>query len=161
MKTLISVALILISCVSYAANTISRVIPASSAVNFVSGSLNASQFILSSSTTNVGYVTLFDAPTGVLTNITPANITSGVYATNYITSYTNFFGIQNNFTNISLVTYSITNAATTNYYPSILSVNAGTNATTVVPDVNYFFSRGLTVTNVGAGSVTFSVTYQQ
>jgi hypothetical protein len=159
MKTIFSLIAAVLFAVNIHAATVATSVIQAGTSNVVTGSLKATQFVLVSGTTSAARVDIYDSPTAVLTNTLPAYITLGSYVTNYITSYTNYFGVQNNFTNVALVQYSITNAATTNVYPLILTLTAGTNQTVVVDGVDYFFSRGLTITNTGVGTATVSATY--
>ncbi len=159
-KLLTIVAAAFIAASTYAATSAAS-ITAAGVTNMVTGALSASSFILTSPANAATRVVLYDAPTVVLTNVVPSYITSGAYATNYITSYTNYFGVQNNFTNVALVHYSITNAASTNTYPILLTINAGTNETVVIADVTYNFTRGLSVSNAALGTASFSVVYTQ
>jgi len=158
MKRLL-ISLIALIAVSIQAATVATTVIQAGTSNVLTGSLVASQFVLTSGAASAARVDIYDSPSAVLTNIVPAYITSGSYVTNYITSYTNYFGVQNNFTNVALVQYSITNSAATNTYPRLLVITAGTNETVAIQGVNYGFNSGLTITNTGVGPATVSVTY--
>lgn len=128
------------------------------------GSVKLTQIIAScpgtNYTTNVVFV---DTPNNSLlyTNAAYSNTLS--YATNYVITYTNYYGRTNNLTNLVLV--DVTNnlvAATTNNYPQrLIFALAGSNTSVRFDQVNYYFVEGLWVTNSGPGAVTLTITYQQ
>lgn len=127
------------------------------------GSVKIQQIIVTTPGTN--YTTNYefiDTPTNwlVFTNSAYSNILS--YATNYVTTWTNYYGKVNSDTNIDLVDITNAVAASTNYYPvRIIGSVPTNNATAVLSGVNYYFVSGLWVTNSGPGAATFTITYQQ
>jgi len=124
------------------------------------GSAQITQVILTAPANNTASVTMVDSVTNILTYTNASYITLGSYVTNYITTYTNFFGTVNSFTNAALVDYSITNAATAYSYPNLLTVTAGTNSSVMIPYPQTFnFRNGVYATNTGSGSLTLTVTY--
>jgi len=147
------------------AETLSVTIPAGGITNTsavaLSGTIKITQFILTSTATADGLIEAYDAPGTSLIYTNPAYIDVRSYATNVITCYTNFFGIQNCFTNVALVDVARTNVATTNTYPKRIVAAAGTNSSAVFGGVNYYFHQGILVTNTGPDSVTITATYQQ
>ena len=103
---------------------------------------------------------LIDTPTNSLTYSNSAYTTTISYATNYISTWTNFYGVTQSWTNISLVDVSFTNAASTNAYPvrAILSAAAGSVVT--YNNLNANFYNGLWATNLSTATNTLIVTYK-
>lgn len=156
--------LLLVGSLSYGA-TVSKTIPVAGFTNLLtaplSGSTKITQIIVTATTTNNAYVTLVDTPTNSLVYTNPSYVTWGSYQTNYITTYTNYYGVTNAFTNIAMVDYYITNAASTNPYPVRVTASALTNTSSIFDGVNYYFVNGVWATNTGVGAATVTITYQQ
>lgn len=103
----------------------------------------------------------FDAPSTVLTNVVGAYTNTLTYGTNFVTTWTNFWGGTNSVTNIAIVEVSNPVIASTNTYQIRLApVGTGTTLTKY-DNVNYYFVNGLTITNSGTGTATIGITYQQ
>jgi hypothetical protein len=141
-------------------------IPSGTMTNFPinGGSVKVTQIITTAAGTNYSTNIVFvDTPTNwlVFTNAAYSNTLS--YATNYVITYTNYYGRTNNLTNIMLV--DLTNnlvAATTNFFPQRVILSIPSNVASVKYDqVNYYFNEGLWVTNSGPGAVSVTITYQQ
>lgn len=119
------------------------------------------QVVVTSPATTSARVILRDSPTGNPWYTNAAYVTEGLYATNVISTYVDFFNNTNSITNVAMVHYSITNAATTNLYAARLDATAPTNSTAIYDGVNYNFINGVYATNASAaGSATVTVTYQ-
>lgn len=106
-------------------------------------------------------VLFVDAPTNTLfyTNAAYTNITS--YATNLITSWTNYYGVVNYATNITLLDVSNPVAAGTNLYNRPLSAAALAGTTTTLNPLNTQFEYGIWVTNNSSGIATVTIQYRQ
>lgn len=83
------------------------------------------------------------------------------YATNVVTTWTNYFGATNYMTNISLVTGSQSMPATNGLITPTVSLTAPASDTLVLNPVEYVFRRGIWVTNQGASNALVTITYQQ
>lgn len=166
MKKLISViGALVIAAGSVHAATVSKTIAAGVFTNLLtaspSGSLKVTQFVLTATATNNAAFSAVDTYTNNLTYTNPAYVVYSSYQTNYITTYTNYYGVTNSFTNVAMVDYYVTNSAVTNAYPIRFTATAITNTTSIFDGVNYYFQNGLWVTNTGNGPLTLTITYQQ
>lgn len=129
--------------------------------NILSAPVKVTAITIQSSTTNTTSVAFIDAPSTVLTNIVGSYSVITLKGTNFINSYTDFWGNATSITNFSLIHETNTVAAQTNTFPTRFNLTSGTNSQSRVDNVSYFFVNGLTVTNNGAGPVTLNLTYQQ
>ena len=164
MKKLIIVASLMVALSINAAVTSTTVATTtcSNLVTFLSGGGTISSITFQSPPANVGSAKLYDSDTTSLTYTQAAYTTITVYATNLISSWTNYYGVVNNATNIVLMQATNTVAAVTNSpLPLLLTMTGGTNTTVTYSGINANFSRGLAVTNTGAGTITVTVTYTQ
>ena len=125
------------------------------------GSARVTQIIVSASTTNTTSLQFVDTSTNSTVYTNSSYVGAGSYLTNLVTTWTNYYGVTNSVTNIQLVDYSITNAATTNFYNVPVAVQVNTNATVKFDLVNYYFNRGVWVTNLGGGPAIITLTYVQ
>lgn len=133
-------------------------------VPFLGGvsSAKITQFVLTSSGTNYGQVSVIDTFTNrfFYTNSAYSNILT--YVTNYVSTWTNYYGYTNNVTNsASLVDITNSVAGTTNSFPTNMVVSVGTNATTTVNNPGIVFRDGVWVTNGSGSTLSLVVTYQQ
>lgn len=129
--------------------------------NLLTAPVKITSVIYQSSTTNTATFAAVDSPSATFTNILAGFSTITQKATNYITTYTNFFGVSNSFTNLALISATNTITAQTNVYPTQFTLSAATNAQARVDNANFYFVNGFTVTNSGAGPVTITVNYNQ
>lgn len=163
-KILLILGLVSLSTKLLAASA-TAIIPANTMTNFVLLSQAPVKVISLSAntfTTNSAIIFAYDTPTNatVYTNAGYTNILS--YVTNYITTYTNYYGYTNNLTNKALVDVTNSVAITTNnLYPLRYSASIGTNATVLTDQLNAVFNQGLWITNQSVGAVAVTVTYQQ
>lgn len=146
------------------ATTYSVLIPAATATNLtlVPGAAKITQIIASCQGTNLSTFYIYDSPSNsfLYTNSAYSNILS--YATNYVNTYTNYYGVTNITTNLNLVDITNSVAATTNTFPLRISASIPSNSVaTIFSGVNYYFTSGAWATNSGSGAVTLTVTYQQ
>ena len=128
----------------------------------LSGYARVTGIALTATTATNTSVTLVDTPTNVLSYVIPAYTNTISYATNLIVGWTNYFGVVNYWTNISLV--DITNnlvPASTNLYLNRYSIGALASSSTVVNPLNIQFEQGIWVTNTGTGTATVSINYVQ
>lgn len=125
----------------------------------VSGPVKISQVVLTSTGTNIASVQFIDTPTNALTftNAAYTNITS--YLTNYINNWTNYYGVVNSWTNISLVDITNSVAGTTNNYPVRMILATPTNSSTRVDNAVYSYLYTPWVTNTGTGSINVTINY--
>lgn len=170
MKHLILIGLLSLGFAAQAAEQTATVTISSGAVsNLVaalpSGAVQISRITLLSTTTSAGRVLIYDSPTNQFT-YTNASYTIPVsYVTNYISTYTNYYGRTNSLTNVALIDTTATVAASTNLYPLRFTGQAGTNSSATF-DGAWVFNRGVWATNATVGSgaggaVTVNITYQQ
>lgn len=131
------------------------------ALVLVNGSATISQIIVTATTATNVSVNIVDTPTNVLTYVVPAYTNSIQYATNYITSWTNFYGVAQSDTNIALITTNVAVASVTNNYPVRLSIAALASTSSTFSGVNYYFNNGVWLTNTGSGTAAVTITYRQ
>lgn len=165
MKKIFLLSLSLITSVAVYGASISFTVPANTTSNLnasliPSGPIRVTQVIASSDGTHSAAAILVDNPSGVLTNYVPAYTNLTLLYTNYVSLYTNYFGVTNYFTNIAQVTITNSVSAVTNPAPVRYSLLVPTNSS-VSSSGNYFFYQGLTITNGGNGTGTYTITYQQ
>lgn len=125
------------------------------------GSVKISQIVATCAGTNFSTFQIYDTSftNTMYTNTAYTNISS--YGTNYVTTWTNYYGVTNSFTNFALIDITNSVAATTNAYPLRIASSVPSNSTVKFDQVNYYFVNGAWVTNLGAGNVTFTITYTQ
>ena len=130
----------------------------------LSNGVNVVAFTLTSAANNTATVWIYDTPASAGTNLTftvgaYSNITS--YVTNYITTWTNYYGVTNSVTNLALVDITNSVAASTNNYPKMYVLTAGTNSTVQFNNLNTRFQYGVTATNAAGGAATLILQYTQ
>lgn len=161
-KLFISLGLLSSFTASVKALTISLLVTNATFVNIVPnyGSAKLTQIIATAQGTNQPNFVIYDAPTNniLYTNAAYTNIIS--YATNYVTTWTNYYGATNSFTNLSLVDVTNSVAAVTSSYPARITASIPSNSVVRFDNVNYYFSMGPWITNSG-GLLSLTVTYQQ
>jgi len=146
------------------ANSVSTVIAPNGVYSLLSaganyGSFTVRQIGITATTATNALVALIDAPTNSLSYVNSAYTNRLSYGTNYITSWTNFYGTVQSVTNIALVDVTNIVTASTNTYPTRIIAGAAANSTAVFSGVNYYFDQGVLVTNQGSGSATVVITY--
>lgn len=125
------------------------------------GSANVSSVLLTASSTNIGQVNFVDTYTNSLTYVSPAYSTISSYATNVITTWTNYYGVINSFTNIGLIDYTNSVSASTNAFPIRFQAIANTNSSALYGNQSLYFLNGIWATNTALGTVTATITYTQ
>ena len=84
------------------------------------------------------------------------------YFTNgYVTTWTNYYGATNTFTNIVMVSALTTNVAASNALSAMFTLTAPTNLSAQFENLNANFNRGIMVTNTGVGPLYITVGYLQ
>lgn len=151
-------------CLSlHAAQTSFVVLPSvmTNAPTLLAGPAKVTQFTLTSTSTNIATVKVYDTPTNSTTfTVGPySNIVS--YVTNYITTWTNYYGATNSLTNLALIDITNSTAQVTNAYNVELVATAPTNSTVIYNNLGAVFQYGIWVTNVGAGSAIITINYNQ
>lgn len=127
----------------------------------INGSAKVTQFIITSTGTNYGTLSIYDSPTNsvLYTNAAYTNILT--YVTNYVSVWTNYYGRTNTVTNsASLVDVTNSVAGTTNTYPLRVVESVGTNVSATV-NGSFLFQNGISVSNGSGSTLTISATYQQ
>lgn len=160
-KSLTVVGLLVATSLCASATSFSTNIVATGVFQFTIGSAKVTQLVISAPANNTTAIAAIDTSTNSLTNIVSAYSNTASYQTNLITTWTNYYGVVDSFTNVAQVSYSNFVAAVTNFYPTRIAVNVGTNQTVKFDQVNYYFNSGVLVTNTGAGTATVTITYQQ
>lgn len=126
------------------------------------GSVKVTQFVLTSTGTNISSIQAIDTYTNWLkyTNSAYTNILT--YGTNLVVTWTNYYGATNTVTNSgSLVDITNSVAGTTNTFPVRVILATPTNSSTRIDNVNYYFNDGIWITNTGSGNANVTITYQQ
>jgi hypothetical protein len=165
MKKYFIIAALLATTVAQAAQ-VTTTITAGACSNLLSsfsGSAKVTDILITTPASTATTLKIVDSPTATNSYVSPAYTGVTSYSTNVITTYTNFFGVVNNITNIQLVDITNTVSAVTNSYPIRFQAYVGTNTSQLYSGVDYMFLNGLWATNVtsGAGSTTVTITYQQ
>jgi hypothetical protein len=137
------------------ATTAGFIIPGSQAGSVLS------YVLLSSDSTHTGSALLFDSPGNWTTQTNAAYSYNSVYATNYITTWTNYYGATNSITNLALVTVSNYTAAANVSLTPKLSLSIGTNASAQYTGLNIEFRSGIVVTNTSGGTIGLTIGYVQ
>lgn len=114
---------------------------------------------LTASSTNTAFVRFVDSYATNLTYTLSSYTNFITYATNIVSVYTTPAGVSQTNTNSGVYTVKQTVAASTNNYPTITTMSAGTNATvTWTPTTGnasgQMIMRGLTATNDNACTIT-------
>lgn len=112
------------------------------------GAFVLTSVIITANNTN-STVAFIDTPTGALTVSQAAYTNSISYATNYITLWTNFYGVVQSTTNIALVDVTNIVSTATYTYPTVLSAGAAAGTSTTLSG-RYVFQNGVFVTNTAA-----------
>lgn len=149
---------------SASAITISQSVLPNSMTNLLSvynGAAQVSQIIITATTATNASVLFIDTPTNQLTYILGAYSNRVSYATNYVTSWTNYYGVAQSTTNLALIDITNSVASTTNFWPQRLSVAAAASTSARFDQVNYYFNQGIWITNTGSGNATVTITYHQ
>lgn len=149
----------LVSALSVSAETASVVVSSTGMSNMVPSSAKVTQILVTSPANNTASIKLIDSITNILAYTNSAYSTLGSYATNYITTYTNFFGATNSITNIALVDFSNYVAAASYSYPTLATVTVPTNQTIVLQGQQLFFNNAVWCTNLGSGNATVTLNY--
>lgn len=161
----LSLALLLAGAINASALTATITVAGGGYVQLLSvtnGAIKITQIIATATSTTNASALFIDAGTNSLSYIVPAYTNRVSYATNYITSWTNYYGVAVLTTNIDLVDVNNSVASVTNNWPQRLNVAALAGTSTVFSGVNYYFQNGCWVSNTVAGApIAITVTYQQ
>ncbi len=114
-----------------------------------------------SAATNSATVYVYDTPTNKFAYTNGAYTYRQISVTNnYITSWTNYYGVAQSYTNIALFsTNLVTSAATTNSYPIRAVLGAASGTTVQYPNQQQVYNYGIWATNAGSGIATITITY--
>ena len=124
------------------------------------GSVTIKNLVIASPATGTAALTFIDAPTNSLTYTNAAYNVRATYATNYISTWTNFYGVTQSWTNLALIDWTNTVPAGTNFYQAKFVASVNTNTTVAYTAINIYFDSGVWVTNSGtAGTTAVTVTY--
>jgi len=143
----------------FAANTISTNIATTSSAFILQGDVAVSYITLSSPDTNTAACVVYDSPGNWIAQTNAAYYTITSFATNYITTWTNFYGATNNLTNVVLYTGITTNSATTNAMTPKLSLSTAAGTSSQFSGINMVFRSGICITNTGAGTIGVTIGY--
>lgn len=162
MKNILISLVLGVSIITASALSVTTVVQPNTMTNLLTGfnqPFKLTQVIITANTNNAS-VLMVDSITNALTytNAAYTNILS--YATNYIATWTNFYGTTNSTTNIALIDITNSVAATTNSYPVRLGIAAVANASAKFDQVNYYFNNGIWATNTSSGIATITITGQ-
>jgi hypothetical protein len=161
MKKLFISALLGVSVITASANSVTTVLNPGVFTNLLSGfnqSVLVKQVVISANSTNAA-AQLIDSPTNTLTYVNAAYTNTISYATNYVSSWTNYYGVTQSYTNLQLVDVSNPVAASTNSYPVRMGVACLAGSTATYGNVNYYFNRGIWATNTSTGIATITIVY--
>ena len=145
------------------ANSVTTTVNTGSMVNLLSSfnqPITVQQIIIANTDGTNTAVSIIDSPTNLLSYINPAYTNTLSVATNYVSTWTNYYGVSYSTTNIALI--DLTNnlvASTTNAYPVRLGVATLANTSSRYDGVNYYFNNGIWATNISSGKAIITVTY--
>ena len=112
---------------------------------------------LTANTTNTSILG-FDSPTNTL-GLSVGAYTNVTYSiTNIVTSWTNFYGVANSYTNKSLIWTTNSISSSTRLWARPVTVSALTGVTATV-SIDYLALNGLLLTNNSTGTATITVDY--
>lgn len=158
MKKLLTILFTVLALGSYAATTV--VVTTGASTNSVAQvGQTISDVTVANGSTNALTLTLFDAPTNLLTYVRGAYTNYSQYLTNFSTVFTNTGGIlqTNNYTN-ALWTYAVSNPNATNSYKRITTIAVPASSTVVWAPVNGIATTfGILSTNDQAATVTYNM----
>lgn len=113
------------------------------------------QVTVANATAVTNTLSLYDAPTNVLTWTRGAYTNTYTYATNIVQTWTNFSGVSTSVTNAAVFTASNPVAAATNDYRLLTSIVVGPGATVTYTPVNGLLtSFGLAAKSLTNATVT-------
>lgn len=127
-----------------------------SAVQHLAGGATVSDIVVTTPANNAATIVFFDAPTTATTYTNQEYTTRSVSSGLVTNTYVNYIGATNTVIYTALTQTTVTNAASTNLWPIMLSVTVPTNTTTTLSG-DWKFVSGITSTNSGAATV--SITY--
>lgn len=164
-KILVILFALLLTLSIKAALSTTVVVPANTMTNLVnlsgSGHVIVTAYVVTSTNATAVTASLMDTPTNVLAYVVPAytNITS--YATNWVQTWTNYYGATNSWTNYSLIDITNSVAQSTNNYPVRIALTAAANTSAVLNPTYTVFDSGVWVTNSSAAAATVTIQYRQ
>lgn len=129
--------------------------------NILAASATVIQVTITATTATNTSVKLIDSPINALTYTNAAYTSTLSYATNVVSTYTNFFGTTTSITNFALVdaTYSI--AAAVLNCPVVLQYGAIASTSAQATGVKYNFLQGIWATNTSSGSAAITIVYEK
>ena len=165
MKKFLSTLAAISLCSVAFANTATVTIAPNTFTNLLSfgpnlGSANVVAISVASVTGTNTTVSLIDTPTNQLYFTWTAYTNRISYATNYNTTWTNFYGVvqTNSAPIIALIDVTTVVAAGSNAYPVRLTASAVASGTTLFTTHTYF-DQGIWVTNSSLGTAAVSISY--
>lgn len=159
-RNLFTLALLGVSLVTASAFTTSVTVLPNTMTNvfpLTQGSATISQVIVTAQT-NIAQVLFVDTYTNSLVYSNGAYNVRASYATNYINTTTNFYGVATSTTNLALIDYTNTVAASTNNFPQRFTLASTSGGSAVFPALNSYFDNGVWVTNMSTNTATITVT---
>lgn len=156
MKTLFKLLAVFSLLLNVNAASSSTAIAAAGTNNILAGPVQAYQLMFANASGSAVTVKLLDAPS------TAQTYTAGAYTlisrtgpTNVVTTFTNFFGVVQTYTNYAITTVTNSVGASTNSFPVIGTFVIPANSTTFyTPESTLKINNGLLVTNQAAITVT-------
>lgn len=106
-------------------------------------------------------VQVFDTTNVGLTNVVAGYPYNQLYATNYITAYTNYYGVSTSLTNVALITLSNYVASVTNTLSPKYSLTAPASSTVEYGPMDVWFYGGIVVSNTTTAPATVTIGYTQ
>jgi len=147
------IGLIALSIFSVVAETATYNPTATTAVSVLQRGARIAQITFANAATNAVTLTFYDAPTNVLTYVIGPYTNQVVSVSSVVTTFTNLYGVTQNWTNSTYVTTATPAAQTTNNYRTVLTqlVPASSTVTYTPPLGNYVgfgLAAATTATNV-------------
>ncbi len=160
MKKLILASFIgLAALVSVRADTITVTVAGTNFQQVLTGPAVITGYSLTASTNAT--VGLIDSPTNLPTYTIPGYTNIVSYATNTIVRWTNYFGVVNAWTNMSLVDVSNAVASTTGTYARKAVVGTLAGTTTTVAPTYSVIDNALWVTNYSTNTAVLTIQFRQ
>lgn len=144
--------------------SVTTVVPPNTFTNLLGNfpdSLFVRQVVIAANGTNAAAL-LFDVSTNSLIVINPAYTNNISYATNWNTTWTDFYGVTRTNPVPIVALIDLTNNVvplSTNTAPIRLGVAAAAGTSARYDQVNYYFNNGIWATNTSSGIATITIVY--
>ena len=150
--------------VGFAANaaSLTKVVYPNNMTNLMAGfpgSVYVKSITATATSSTNAYAVIYDTPTNQFSFSSPGYTNRLSYATNYISSWTDPYGVTQSWTNVCLITVTNPVAASTVSYNARGSIGAAAGTSAVYSGYNTYFENGIWATNISGGPLSVTITY--